>query len=171
MDEVHAKLAETIALVDKARAMPMSASCVVNRSDLLALLADVELLLPETISRAREVLGDKQGVVDEGRREAAEIIAAAQLERLRLLEAHNVYAEAAGEADRMVEQARRSAESMRAEVEDYVDAKLANFEIVLTKTLAAVERGREKLSGRHELDALGDQDRDTDSLIDEPLPG
>lgn len=171
MDEVHAKLAETIALVDKARAMPMSASCVVNRSDLLALLADVELLLPETISRAREVLGDKQGVVDEGRREAAEIIAAAQLERRRLLEANEVYAEAAGEADRIVEQARTSADAMRAEVEDYVDAKLANFEIVLTKTLAAVERGREKLSGRHELDALADQDRDTDSLIDEPLPG
>ncbi len=171
MDEVHVKLAETIALVDKARAMPMSASCVVNRSDLLALLADVELLLPETISRAREVLGDKQGVVDEGRREAAEIIAAAQLERRRLLEANEVYAEAAGEADRIVEQARTSADAMRAEVEDYVDAKLANFEIVLTKTLAAVERGREKLSGRHELDALGDQDRDTDSLIDEPLPG
>jgi vacuolar-type H+-ATPase subunit H len=171
VDEVHVKLAETIALVDKARAMPMSASCVVNRSDLLALLADVELLLPETISRAREVLGDKQGVVDEGRREAAEIIAAAQLERRRLLEANEVYAEAAGEADRIVEQARTSADAMRAEVEDYVDAKLANFEIVLTKTLAAVERGREKLSGRHELDALGDQDRDTDSLIDEPLPG
>lgn len=171
MDEVHVKLAETIALVDKARAMPMSASCVVNRSDLLALLADVELLLPETISRAREVLGDKQGVVDEGRREAAEIIAAAQLERRRLLEANEVYAEAAGEADRIVEQARTSADAMRAEVEDYVDAKLANFEIVLTKTLAAVERGREKLSGRHELDALGDQDRDTNSLIDEPLPG
>jgi cell division septum initiation protein DivIVA len=171
VDEVHAKLAETIALVEGARAMPMSASCVVNRSDLLALLADVELLLPETISRAREVLGDKQGVVDEGRREAAEIIAAAQLERRRLLEANEVYAEAAGEADRIVEQARTSADAMRAEVEDYVDAKLANFEIVLTKTLAAVERGREKLSGRHELDALGDQDRDTDSLIDEPLPG
>ncbi len=171
MDQVHVKLAETIALVDKARAMPMSASCVVNRSDLLALLADIELLLPETISRAREVLGDKQAVVDEGHREAAEIIAAARLERGRLVEANDVYAEAAGEAGRIVEEARTSAEAMRAEVEDYVDAKLANFEIVLSKTLSAVERGREKLSGRHELDALGDQDRDTDSFIDEPLPG
>jgi hypothetical protein len=37
---------------------------------------------------------------------------------------------------------------MRAEVEDYVDGKLANFEVVLTKTVAAVERGREKLRGR-----------------------
>ena len=34
---------------------------------------------------------------------------------------------------------------MRGEVDDYVDTKLANFEVVLDKTLAAVHRGREKL--------------------------
>lgn len=166
MDEVHAKLAETTALVEGARAMPMSASCVVNRGDLLALLADLEALLPETITRAREVLGDKQSVVDEGRRQADQIIAAAKAERRRLIEATDVYAEAAAEAERLLDEARASADAMRAEVEDYVDAKLANFEIVLSKTLAAVERGRQKLSGRHELEAIGD----SDPLLDEPLP-
>ena len=38
---------------------------------------------------------------------------------------------------------------MRAEVDDYVDTKLANFEVVLDKTLAAVNRGREKLQRPH----------------------
>jgi cell division septum initiation protein DivIVA len=167
MDEVHAKLAETAALVEGARAMPMSASCVVNRNDLLALLEELEGLLPDTITRAQEVLGDKQGVVDEGRREAEQIIAAAKAERRRLIEATDVYVEASSEAERLLSEARTSAEAMRAEVEDYVDAKLANFEIVLSKTLSAVERGRQKLSGRHELEALSDPDR----LLDEPLPG
>ena len=134
--------------------MPMSASCLVNRDDLLGLLRDLESLLPETISQAQELLGDKQGVVEEGRREAEEIAgrrpgrappAARGDRRLR------------GGAHRgrpLLDEARTSAESMRVEVEDYVDAKLANFEIVLTKTLSAVERGRQKLSGRHELEAL-----------------
>ena len=80
MDEVHAKLTELNALVEGARALPMSASCVVNRSDLLGLLADLESLLPDTISRAQEVLGDKQGVLEEGRREAEQIIAAMRLD-------------------------------------------------------------------------------------------
>ena len=44
MDEVHGKLAEITQLVEGARAMPMSASCVVNRADLLALLAELEAL-------------------------------------------------------------------------------------------------------------------------------
>jgi cell division septum initiation protein DivIVA len=167
VDEVHAKLTETTELVESARAMPMSASCVVNRGDLLAMLADLEALLPDTISRAQEVLGDKQAVVDEGRREAEQIIASAKLERRRLIEATDVFAEASAEADRLIEEARSTAESMRAEVEDYVDAKLANFEIVLSKTLSAVERGRQKLSGRHELEVLGEHS----DLLDEPLPG
>ncbi len=167
MDEVHTKLAEISALVDGARAMPMSASCVVNRADLLTMLRDLESLLPETITRAREVLGDKRGVVEEGRREAEQIVAAARDERLRLIEATDVHTEASQEATHLLTEARESAEAMRAEVEDYVDAKLANFEIVLSKTLSAVERGRQKLSGRHELEALGDT---SSSFLDEPLP-
>ena len=49
---------------------------------------------------------------------------------------------------------------MREEVDDYVDTKLANFEVVLDKTLSAVQRGREKLRGRtaHE-DLAGSEDR------------
>ena len=77
----------------------------------------------------------------------------------------DVVAAAQAEADALREQAREAAEAMRIEVEDYVDAKLANFEIVLGKTLEAVERGRQKLAGRHELDALREDEDDT------PLPG
>ncbi len=170
MDEVHAKLAQTAELVENARSMPMSASCVVNRAELLALLADLEGLLPDTITRAQEVLGDKASVVEEGRREAEQIIAAARAERRRLIESTEVHAEASHEADRLLQEARESAEAMRTEVEDYVDAKLANFEIVLTKTLSAVERGRLKLSGRHELEALSHADADPDPFLEDPLP-
>lgn len=168
MDEVHSKLAEITELVEAARAMPMSASCLVNRDEMLELLRALESLLPVTISQARELLGDKQGVVEEGRREAEQIIAAARAERRRLLEATDVYAEAKHESDRLLDEARSSAETMRVEVEDYVDAKLANFEIVLTKTLSAVERGRQKLAGRHELEALAEQPQEQDSFLEQP---
>jgi len=172
VDEVHTKLAEIVRLVEGAKAMPMSASCIVNRADLLGRLDEMNQLLPETISRAQEVLGDKDSVVEEGRREAAEIIATARAERRRLLEATDVHKEATEEAATLLEEARTSAEAMRTEVEDYVDAKLANFEIVLTKTLSAVERGRQKLSGKSELATLGEGAHpEGDTFLDQPLPG
>ena len=171
MDDVQSKLAELTALVEGARAMPMSASCVLNRGEALALLGEVEALLPRALMRARAVLDDSEGVVEQGRQEARRIVAEAEQERRRLLSETDVYAEAQVEVDRMRAEAAASAETMRVEVEDYVDGKLANFEIVLTKTLAAVERGRQKLAGKHELDDLARPDDQVDGFLEEPMPG
>ena len=151
MESVHTKLAQIAATLESARAMPMSASCVVNRGELLGMLAELKELLPGEISKAQDVLQDKDDVLAEGRREAARIIAQAREERLRMLSEEEVYVQAQTEADRLVWEATTKAAEMRAEVDDYVDRKLANFEILLAKTLESVERGRAKLAGRNEL--------------------
>jgi F0F1-type ATP synthase membrane subunit b/b' len=151
VESVHTKLAQITAALESARAMPMSASCVVNRGELLSMLAELKELLPGEISKAQDVLQDKDDVLAEGRREAARIIAQAREERLRMLSEEEVYVQAQTEADRLVWEASTKAAEMRAEVDDYVDRKLANFEIMLTKTLESVERGRAKLAGRNEL--------------------
>ena len=158
MEDVKTKLAEITRLVESARAMPMSASCVVNRPELLALLADLGALLPEAMTRAQTVLQDKDSVLAEGRAEAERIIAEAREEQARMLTEYEVYAAAVEEAERLTSEAQASATAMRTEVEDYVDAKLANFEIVLAKTLRAVERGRMRLAGRDELAELQDDE-------------
>ena len=157
MDTVQSKLDELTSVLESARAMPMSASCVVNRSEVLALLNELRGLLPEEITEARTVLADKDDVLADGRREAARIIAQAREERLRMLSEQEVYLQAQSEADRLTWEATKNAEAMRAEVDDYVDGKLANFEIILTKTLTSVERGRAKLAGRNELAEIVDR--------------
>ena len=165
MDNVQSKLAEITSLVEAARAMPMSASCVVNRGELLGMLDELREKLPAALAEADEVLADRDAVVEEGRAEAEQLLAEAEQERQRILAQHDLVVQAQQEAARIVEEARYQADAMRMEVEDYVDAKLANFEIVLNKTLSAVARGREKLSGRHELDDLAD------AADQPPLPG
>ena len=155
--DVYDKLDELTALVEGARSMPMSASCVVNRAEVLALAEEIRALLPEELRHAEMLLADRESVIDEGRREAATLIAAAEQERLALTSETEVVAEARRQAERIrlaaVEEARR----MREEVDDYVDSKLANFEVVLQKTLGAVGRGREKLRGRGPAGELAEQ--------------
>lgn len=151
---VQATLAELTAVVEGARAMPMSASCVVNRTEVLGLLSALSGQLPEALASAQQVLADRQGVLEQGEREAARIVEDARQERLRVLAGTDVVHEAQEQADAVLARAREQAEALRAEVDEYVDAKLATFEVVLGKTLAAVGRGREKLAGRSELDEL-----------------
>ncbi len=163
--DVHDKLDELIAVVENSRAMPMSASCIVNRSEVLGLLEEIRGLLPEDLRHAQMLLADRESVVDEGRREAARIVTRAEEERVALTAETEVVAESQRQAARIRQEAADEARTMRAEVDDYVDSKLANFEVVLGKTLTAVRRGRDKLSGRStvgDLEQFPDADPDED---------
>jgi len=153
--DVHEKLDEVTALIQSARAMPMSASCIVNRAEVITLLEELRALLPEEFDLAEQLLAGRDQVVAEGRDEADAIIAAAHEERMRLVSETEVFAQAQLEASRIRGEAQDDAESMRQQVDGYVDGKLATFEITLNKTLAAVHRGRDKLRGRSEMDSLG----------------
>ena len=152
--DVHAKLDELTALIDNARAMPMSASCVVNRGEVLAYIDEIRGLLPAEFDEAQRVLDDKGAVIAEGHAEAARIVEAAKAERTRLIARAEIMRDASKEAEELRATAVADAERMRLEIDDYVDSKLANFEVVLQKTIRAVEKGRAKISGRHELDSL-----------------
>jgi cell division septum initiation protein DivIVA len=152
--DIQAKLDEITELVETARAMPMSASCIVNRTEVLTILDEIRELLPAELREAQWVIKDRDAVVDEGRRRAERIVADAITERDRLVGETEVIREAARQADQIVVDAGETARAMQREVDDYIDGKLANFEVVLAKVLTAVERGRDKLRGRHELDDL-----------------
>ncbi|MFD4014412.1 cell division initiation protein [Streptomyces albidoflavus] len=145
--DVQKKLDEIVDTVGSARSMPMSASCVINRAELLALLEEVREALPGSLAQAQELIGDREQMVEQARQEAERIIQSAHAERGSLVSGTAVAQRSQDEADRILAEARAEAEEIRAQADDYVDSKLANFEVVLTKTIGSVGRGREKLLG------------------------
>jgi vacuolar-type H+-ATPase subunit H len=167
--DVQKKLDEIVSVVSGARSMPMSASCVVNRVELLSLLDELRAALPDSLAQARELIGDRDHMVERARQEAERIVANAHAERGSLISDTEVARRSQNEADRILGEARQEAEEVRAEADDYVDSKLANFEVVLTKTLGSVGRGREKLLGTGPgLDAQGYADEDAPERSQDP---
>ncbi|MET9556904.1 cell division initiation protein [Streptomyces sp. NPDC006645] len=167
--DVQKKLDEIVDAVGNARSMPMSASCVVNRGELLSLLEEVREALPGSLAQAQELLGGHEQLSEQARQEAERIVAAAHTERSSLISDTVIARTAQEEADRILADARRDAEEIRAEADDYVDSKLANFEVVLNKTIGSVDRGREKLLGRGPgLDAEGYADEDAPEYSADP---
>ncbi|MFF4900659.1 ATP synthase F0 subunit B [Streptomyces sp. NPDC001068] len=167
--DVQNKLDEIVATVSGARAMPMSASCVVNRADLLAMLEELRQALPGSLAQAQELIGGREQMVEQARMEAERIIETAHAERGSLISDTEVARRSQAEADRILGEARREAEEVRADADDYVDSKLANFEVVLTKTLGSVGRGREKLLGTGPgLDEQGYEDEDAPERSHDP---
>jgi hypothetical protein len=114
---------------------------------------------------------DRDTVIEEGRREVDRLIDAARTERSRMVEHTDVVYEAKRQADQIRAEVYEEAVALRAQVDDYVDTKLANFEVVLEKTLTAVHRGREKLRGRGPHDELGDVGQLSPAFEDDGPPG
>ncbi|GGW70520.1 ATP synthase F0 subunit B [Streptomyces griseoloalbus] len=167
--DVQKKLDEIVAAVSSARSMPMSASCVVNRAELLSMLDEVRAALPDSLAQAEELIGGREQMVEQARQEAERIIESAHAQRGSLISDTEIARRSQSEADRILAEARKEAEEIRAEADDYVDSKLANFEVVLTKTLGSVGRGREKLLGTGPgLDEQGYADEDAPERSHDP---
>jgi cell division septum initiation protein DivIVA len=143
--DVQERLGELAVLIEDAKAMPLSASCLVNRSQVLDLIEEIRQLLPESVHRADELLADREAVVQDGRREADRILERARVESDRLVSEHEVYLAAVAEGEALTQDALQDTARMRKETDDYIDSKLATFEITLQKTLQTVDRGRDRL--------------------------
>jgi F0F1-type ATP synthase membrane subunit b/b' len=157
--DLAGRLAELEELVQDAKSMPLSSSVLISRDEVLEMLHDMQESLPEEIKQARWVVKDREELLAKARVEGDRIVEQAREEQRRLALRDQVARRAEEEAARMVQEAEDATADMRREAEDYVDAKLAQFEIALrkiledaqataralAKTLDQVEVGRERL--------------------------
>jgi cell division septum initiation protein DivIVA len=160
------RIDEIISTIETARSMPMSRSnCVVDRGEMIGVLQQLRSELPTELRRAGALLEERDKIMDAGRREAERIIADGEAEHARLVSINEVVVSAEHEAARIIGDARSEAERLREEVDDYVDTALANFEQLLTRSLASIERGRDKMHALREMGSYVPSEGD-----ERPLP-
>ena len=153
MDSLE-KLQSAITMVTEARSVPLSASCVVHRSEMLTVLDEIKASLPADFADAQKLLAHREEIIEEGRQSAEKLIAHAREEVARMVEQTSIVAAAREESARLVDQAHEQVEKERADVDAYIDSRLATLEVILNKTLEAVNRGRERLAGASDKDVL-----------------
>jgi hypothetical protein len=132
-------------LIGGARPMPLSASVMINRDEVLELLEEAIARLPEELRSARWLLKEREEFLAKVQREGDDILDAARARAERMVQRTEVVKAAEQRARSIVEAAEASARRMRHEVEDFCDQKLAQFEIVLERTTKMVQAGRAKL--------------------------
>ncbi|HVM35759.1 MAG TPA: hypothetical protein VM784_10480 [Actinomycetota bacterium] len=141
------RIDELQVLIEEAKTVPLSSSVVINRDEFLELLAQIKEEVPDEIRQARWMSRDRDELLARARKEAERIVAEAREQRDRLLSRTEIVHAAEREAERIVDDAKERSAKMRAESEDYIDQKLAAFEILLNKTLGTVAKGRNQLRG------------------------
>ena len=154
MDSLE-KLNAAVTLIEEARGVPLSASCVVHRGEILEILDGARVALPSDLDRAIQIISSRDIIVEEARLSAEQMIATAREDVARMVEQTAIVQAARDEAQRILDDARSLADEERAEVESYIDGRLATLEVILNKTMESVARGRERLEGAGNKDVLG----------------
>lgn len=146
------KLKRLREMIATARSMPMSASCVINRGEVLTVIDDVIDHLPDEIAEAQEVIDASEAKVSEGEAEAEQIVTKAREQAAGLAEETEIVQAAKQRAAQIVAEAEQEAAALRRETDVFIDSRMASFESVLHKTTSQVKTARARLAERSALD-------------------
>lgn len=138
-------LRQLVDVVATAKTMPLSASVLISRDEVLDLLEDALARLPEELRQARWLLRERDDFRAEQQREADALMEEVKAQAERMVSRTELVRQSKLTAQQIVEEANENARRMRHEAEDYCDQKLAGMEIVLNRVLKTVSAGRERL--------------------------
>ena len=142
-------------VIDAARPVPLSASSMISKEEVLELLDEALAQLPEELRAARWLLKEREEYLARVRHEGDEILDQARTRAERMVARTEVVKAAETRAYQIIDAAEAEARRLHHEVEDFCDQKLASFEIVLERTMKLVASGRQKLQGTN---LLGETD-------------
>lgn len=104
--DIHDRLDDLARLLETARAVPLSTSCVVPRNDALDMVEEARAALPDAVREADDVLAEREDLIDDATRESEEL-----LERARV-EASQLVGNAQSDADRILDDSRNDADEL-----------------------------------------------------------
>lgn len=138
MYRVFEALDELVTILEEARGLPMTSSCVVPRGDVLELLDEIRDALPGELDDAQDVLDRRDEIVGAAEHQAEQTISKANLEAEQTVtdadnEADRRVAEAAAHADRLVTDA-------RAEADRLVNAGRDEYESLVARSQSEADR-------------------------------
>ena len=148
---------DVLVLIDKlddtvhnAKQVPLTDQVRVDREEIYDLLDQMRATIPEEIKQARWIVKERQEMLAEAKRESERIVKEARERQEKLISQEEITKQAERAADDIIEDARAREREIRLGAEDYADDILNTLEVNLTKFIAAVQRGRDRLQGREE---------------------
>jgi hypothetical protein len=149
--------------IERASSLPLSASCLVNRAELLSLVERARAELSDEVGEASHVIAHRDDLLDVAQREANDLLEGARHQAGELVSGHAIVSGAQARADQILDAARAEAARLLRDADEYCDRKLARFEDDLWGALGQVRRGRHRLQDRSGLERSPDAPRPQDA--------
>lgn len=132
-------------LVEKSMNIPLSGKCLIDKEEILEIIKEVRLKLPDDIKQAKWVKEERQRILMEAQKEANNTIKEAEGKIAALVDEHEITQKAYEQANEIIANAQKNAREIRLGTRDYADSVLNKVEEILKDTLDVIKMNREEI--------------------------
>ncbi|MBE5040348.1 ATP synthase subunit B family protein [Ructibacterium gallinarum] len=144
-------------IIDKGASVPFSGRCILERDELLDVLQELKLKLPEDLKQAKWIKEERQRILQEAQAEADEIIKTVEKKAVSMVDENEITKQAIAQGKQIVERAQAEAQAISDSAYNYSDNLLETVEKVvlgsmkeMEQCVAIVRNNRSELRGGHE---------------------
>ena len=132
-------------VIEKSISVPFSGKCMVDREEILEIIKEMRLKLPDDIKQAKWVKEERQKILLEAQKEANNIIKDAENKIASLVDEHEITKKAYDQSNEIVSNAQKNAREIRLGTKEYADNVLQKVEEILEETLEVIKVNREEV--------------------------
>lgn len=137
------KLIEELAdVVEKSFGVAFTGKVMVDKDEVLDILQDMRLKLPENIKEAKWIKEERGRIIAEAQQEAEKIIKSAEDKIINMIDESEITRRATEQAEQILAHAQERAKDIRNGTREYTDNMLASLEKNLNDYLRIVEENR-----------------------------
>ncbi len=132
-------------LVEKSVSVPFSGKCLIDKEEILEIVKEVRLKLPDDIKQAKWVKEERQRILMEAQKEASNMLKDAEGKIAALVDEHEITRKAYEQANEIVASAQKNAREIRLGTKEYADSVLDKVEEILNDTIEVIKMDRQEL--------------------------
>ncbi len=127
-------------IIDKGASVPFSGRCILERDELLDVLQELKLKLPEDLKQAKWIKEERQRILQEAQAEADEIIKTVEKKAVSMVDENEITKKAITQGRQIVEHANAEATQIADSAYSYSDNLLETVEKVVIGTMKEMEQ-------------------------------
>jgi cell division septum initiation protein DivIVA len=138
-------IAELEEKVEKSFELPIVKKSFVNKEEIMNLIGDISLQLPDEIRMAKSITEERNRILADAQKQADIIIKNAEQKIISMIDEHEVTKRATENANEIVAAAQKNAREIRLGTLEYSDALLAKVDDQLKAISDAIKKSRADL--------------------------
>ena len=132
-------------MLEKSRNVPFSGKCVVDKEEILDIIKEIRLKLPEELKQAKWIKEERQRILVEAQKEADDIVKEAENRIISMIDEHEITKKAYEKKAEIIETANEMSREISKGTKDYADNVLNGIEVALQEALKIIQNNRNEL--------------------------